>query len=159
MYNLRYWTPRAALMLSGVVVVGLGVAGFFADLGPEDAFVLDAEKRIILLVVGLVILWIGETWPSNWKQPATALLGIAFAVAGIVTLLLSGPDQRELAFTYVSRPWESIFYLAVGVANLAAALWPRPWRDYEWGTAWSSGLAGSPETPRHYAGEQPTPGR
>jgi hypothetical protein len=152
LYNFRYWTPRAALLLTGFVLLALPTRlGSF--LRPSGA--KSGRMRYLAPATGATALWMSEAWPSNWKRPAGGLLGIALLVAGLSGAVGGNTKSRWLPFIKRdSGRKEALLYAGLGAANIAAAWWPRPWRDYEWATGWSSGLTGTSEPPSRYSGER-----
>jgi hypothetical protein len=155
MYNLKYWTPRAALLVTGLVLLALPT--------PLGAFLRSSRKgeagggrlNYILPAAGLTAMWMSEAWPSNWKQPADGLLGVGLLLAGLPGVVAGGKKARKRKFLWgATDRKQSLVLAALGLANMAAAWWPRPWRDYEWATGWSSGLPGTPEPPEHYTGQR-----
>ncbi len=130
------WTPRRALMLGGGSLVGLGVLGFFVDWRAADPFYLDIEKQLMFIALGAFMWYVGEVWDSVWKRWVAGPLALVFVALGIVGLLL----EPDLGFTRLNAPWESLFFLAVGVWHAICEWYPRTFYDYEWATGVSSGL-------------------
>lgn len=53
-------TNRRALLVFGLLLAVVGVAGFFLGTKPGDAYHLDTSQSIFYIVLGLISLFAGE---------------------------------------------------------------------------------------------------
>ena len=129
-------TNRRCLLIFGALLTAAGVAGFFLGTGPSDLYHLDLGQSIAYLVLGVVSLYVGEVWNSEYKRVVLGLEGLFFLAIGVIGFLMSpfaGPaDSINLVIFTVQHPWENAAHLTIGVIFLATALYPRRFRDYSY---------------------------
>ena len=138
--NSLRWTPRRALMLTGLILMGFGAYGFFKEWGAADPMYLDLPKRLAYIVLGGFILYIGEVWSSPWKRYTAMGMAILMGAVGILTLAAGGGSEPNLGFTHLNRFWEAVLYLAAGGWHAVAVWYPRRHYEYEWATGVSTGI-------------------
>jgi hypothetical protein len=153
-YNFKYWSPRAALLVTGLILLVLPTR-LGAGLRSSKRDTSGKAMKYLVPATGVTALWMSEAWPSNWKQPAGGIIGIGLLAAGLSGL--QPENKRSPLPRFLGRPADkrqAMLLAVLGAANIAAAWWPRPWRDYEWATGWSSGLQGTSEPPSRYSGQR-----
>jgi hypothetical protein len=153
-YNLKYWSPRAALLITGLILLVVPTRLGSLLRSPKRGTGGSKAMRYIVPATGVTALWMSETWPSNWKQPAGGLIGIGLLAAGLSGI--QSENKKTPVLRFLNRSGDrkqALLFAVLGAANIVAAWWPRPWRDYEWATGWSSGLKGTSEPPSRYSGQ------
>ena len=127
-------TNRRALLAFGILLTAVGVAGFFVDSRPGDAYYLGTGQNIAYLIIGLASLQVGEVWSSEWKRAFLGLEGLFFLGVAIAGFAVSGSEGHNLGIFNVEHPWESVAHLLLGLIALGVVLYPRRFRDYSLGT-------------------------
>ena len=127
-------TNRRALLIFGLLLTVVGVAGFFLGTKPGDAFHLDTGQSIVYIVLGIASILAGEVWSSEWKRVFLGLEGVLFLVVSLAGFALSGAGDGNLGIFTVAHPWENVAHLLLGLLLLGVALYPRRFRDYSVGT-------------------------
>ena len=127
-------TNRRCLLSFGALLTVVGIAGFFIDTGPRDLYHLGIGQSIAYLIIGVASLYVGEVWNSEYKRVFLGIEGLFFLAIGVVGFLMSpfmgSADSINLGMFTVQHPWENAAHLTLGVIFLAAALYPRRFRDY-----------------------------
>ncbi len=135
-----WWMPRRALMAAGLGMVVMGALGFVFDWERADAVVyMNGAKSGVLLGLGVVLLWIGEAWSSQWKRTIAGVCVLGFIALGVVGVLFGADAPENLGFTHIANTWESTIWLGVGVWTAITVWWPRRFFDYEYASGTSSG--------------------
>ena len=127
-------TNRRALLGLGMLLTAVGVAGYFVDSRPGDAYYLDTGQNIAYLVIGLASLVVGEVWSSEWKRAFLGLEGLFFLGVAIAGFAVSGSEGHNLGIFNFEHPWENVAYMLLGLIALGVVLYPRRFRDYSLGT-------------------------
>ena len=131
-------TNRRCLLIFGLVLAVVGVAGFFVPSKAGDLYTMGVGQSIAYLVIGLASLYVGEVWNSEYKRIFAGVVGVFFlavAIAGFVFSFYT--DHRlgiDLGIFSVQHPWENIAHLVLGLIFAGTALYPRRFRDYSFGT-------------------------
>ena len=128
-------TNRRVLLIFGLVLAGLGVAGFFADTSPGDAYHLDNGQTIAYLVIGLASLLVGEVWSSESKRLFLGIVGIFFFGVAVAGFAVSGGQGKDIGIFSVEHPWENVVHLLLALVFLGSVLYPHRFRDYSHGTS------------------------
>ena len=127
-------TNRRALLIFGALLTVVGIIGFFVKGQPGDLYHMDLGQSIAYLVLGLVSLYVGEVWNSEYKRVFVGVEGAFFlviAIVGFILSALSGNAQAaNLGIFTVEYPWENAAHLTLGAIFLGTALYPRRFRDY-----------------------------
>ena len=127
-------TNRRALLSFGLLLAVVGVAGFFVDSKPGDAYHLDTGQNIAYLVMGLASLLVGEVWSSEWKRAFLGLEGLFLLGVAIAGFAISGGEGHNLGIFNVEHPWENVAHLLLGLLFLGVVFYPRRFREYSLGT-------------------------
>jgi len=127
-------TNRRALLIFGLLLTVVGVAGFFLGTKPGDAYHLDTSQSIFYIVLELTSLFAGEVWSSEWKRGFLGLEGLFFLVVGIAGFAFSFGSVSDLGIFTVAHPWENVAHLLLGLLFLGVVFYPRRFRDYFIGT-------------------------
>ncbi len=127
-------TSRRALLSFGLLVAAVGVAGFFVDSKPGDAYYLDTGQNIAYLIMGIASLVVGEIWTSEWKRAFLGIEGLFFLGVAIAGFAVSGGEGHSLGIFNAEHPWENVVHLLLGVVLLGVVFYPRRFRDYAYGS-------------------------
>ena len=133
-YYAKGLTPRRTLLIFGLLLAAVGVAGFFLDSSAGDGYHLDTGQNIAYLVVGLASLYVGEVWSSDSKRIFLGLAGVLFLGVAIAGFAIAGGDGHDLGIFDVENPWENVVHLLLGLLFLGVTFYPRRFRDYSYGT-------------------------
>ena len=131
-------TNRRCLLVFGALLTVVGIAGFFLGTSPRDLYHLELGQNIAYLVLGVLALYVGEVWNSEYKRVFLGLEGLFFLVIGAVGFVMSpfmgAAASVNLGIFTVQHPWENAAHLTLGVIFLATVLYPRRFRDYSYST-------------------------
>ena len=127
-------TVRRALLIFGLLLAAVGVAGFFLDSSAGDAYHLDTGQNIAYLVIGLASLYVGEVWSSDSKRVFLGVAGVLFLGVAIAGFAIAGGEGHDLGIFDVENPWENVAHLLLGLLFLGVVFYPRRFRDYSYGT-------------------------
>ena len=133
-YYAKGLTVRRALLIFGLLLATVGVAGFFLDSNAGDAYHLDTGQNIAYLIIGLASLYVGEVWSSDAKRIFLGLIGAVFLGVAIAGFAIAGGAGHDLGLFDVENPWENIVHLLLGLVFQAVVFYPRRFRDYSLGT-------------------------
>ena len=129
-------TNRRCLLIFGVILTVVGIAGFLIPSGPSDLYHLGAGQSIAYLIIGVLSLYVGEVWNSEYKRVFLGIEGLFFLAIGVVGFILAAVTPGEISINLgvftVQHPWENAAHLTLGVIFLATALYPRRFRDYSY---------------------------
>ena len=136
--SMRYskgLTSRRCLLIFGLVLTAVGIAGFFVDSQAGDLYDLGTGQSIAYLIMGLASLVVGEVWNSDWKRAFLGLEGLFFLIVGIAGFAIAGGSGHDLGIFNVENPWENVAHLLLGLIFLGTVLYPRRFRDYSFGSS------------------------
>ena len=133
-YYSKGLTIRRTLLIFGLLLTAVGVAGFFLDSSAGDAYHLDIGQNIAYLVIGLASLYVGEVWSSESKRFFLGAMGLFFLGVAIAGFAIAGGEGHDLGIFDVEHPWENVVHLLLGLLFLAVVFYPRRFRDYSIGT-------------------------
>ena len=127
-------TVRRTLLIFGLLLAAVGVAGFFMNTKAGDAFHLDTGQNITYLIIGLASLYVGEVWSSESKRIFLGIAGVLFLGVAIAGFAIAGGESHDLGIFDVQNPWENIVHVVLGLLFLSVVFYPRRFRDYSVGT-------------------------
>ena len=127
-------TTRRTLLIFGLVLAAVGVAGFFIDSQAGDAYHLDTGQNVAYLVIGLASLLVGEVWSSESKRIFLGAVGVFFLGVAIAGFAISGGEGHDLGIFNSEHPWENVVHLLLGLLFIGVVFYPRRFRDYSIGT-------------------------
>lgn len=114
----------------GLVFLACSLLGFMA-LGPvannsllNQYFSFDVNQNLVHLVLGLlslVIFWKGSTTVQRYTA---ALIGVLAIIATAYSIYRYDFPAPNALFVNISTPWESLFYLVIGLWALWVVLMP-----------------------------------
>lgn len=117
--------PKQFLLVGGVVLVVVGLAGFFGILGPTSeaslfgsAWWFDNGENWAHLILGVVALVVAYTLGADLQGWVTLLVGVVGVLVGLWGFVL-GADVPNFYGANLENPLDNILHLAVG----AWALW------------------------------------
>lgn len=128
-------TNRRCLLIFGLVLTAVGIAGFFVDSQAGDLYDLGTGQSIAYLIMGVASLLVGEVWNSDWKRAFLGLEGLFFLIVAIAGFAIAGGSGHDLGIFNVENPWENLAHLLLGLIFLGTALYPRRFRDYSFGSS------------------------
>lgn len=122
-------TPRQFLLLGGIILVVLGLAGMFV-LGPTAAssllgefFWLDSTENIIHLLLGAIALAAYYlVKDDNLVKWLVVLVGVLATLATVVGLLNAGNAVPNVGVANLENPSDTILHLVVAVWALWVGL-------------------------------------
>ena len=119
---LNRMNPKQFLMVGGVVLVVVGLAGFFGLIGPTaesslfgSGWWFDNTENWAHLVLGVAALAIAYTLGSSLQSLVTLLVGLLGVLVGLWSLL----GSTNFYGAHLENPADTLLHLAVG----AWALW------------------------------------
>ena len=127
-------TNRRYLLILGILMAAVGVAGFFLDTNASDLYHLETGQSVAYLVLGLVALLAGEVWTSSWKRALLGVEGALITGFGVTGFIAGGSETADLGIFTVGL-WENIAHVVFGAIALVTVFYPRKFRDYSYGTA------------------------
>ncbi len=117
------FTPKNFLLIGGVVLVLVGVLGFFL-IGPTEedsifgsAWWFDNAENYAHLVLGVVALIAAFALPAGSQKALVVIVGIVGILVG-----LYGFYSESLLGANLENPADNILHLVVGVWALASAM-------------------------------------
>ncbi len=129
-------TNRRCLLIFGAILTVVGIAGFFIPSTTSDLYHLGVGQSIAYLIIGVLSLYVGEVWNSEYKRVFLGIEGLFFLAIGVAGFILSplnpGAASINLGMFTVQHPWENAAHLTLGVIFLATVLYPRRFRDYSY---------------------------
>ena len=133
-YYAKGLTVRRTLLIFGLLLAAVGVAGFFLESSAGDAFHLDTGQNITYLIIGLASLYVGEVWSSESKRVFLGIVGVLFLGVAIAGFAIAGGVSHDLGIFDVQNPWENMVHVVLGLLFLGVVFYPRRFRDYSVGT-------------------------
>ena len=132
--------PKQFLMIGGVVLLVVGLAGFLGIIGPTpDASIFgpswyfDAGENWAHTILGIVALIAAFALPAALQGNITLLVGVVGLIVGVWGFLL--PNAAPNFFgANLENPLDNILHLAVGLWAILA------WRGAKNMTGSSSGM-------------------
>lgn len=114
--------PKQFLVVGGIVLVVVGLAGFFGVIGPTpesslfgETWWFDNAENWVHLVLGIAALVVAYALPMNLQAVVTLLVGVLGVLVGLWSLVV-GPDFYG---ANLEQHADTLLHLAVG----AWALW------------------------------------
>lgn len=114
--------PRQFLLLGGIILVVLGVAGFTV-LGPtpeqsmlHGAFYLDMAENVAHLLFGVVAL--GAYWGLKDEKLVKWLVlavGVVAALVAVIGFISSGNPMPNVGIANLENPLDNILHVVVAV--------------------------------------------
>ncbi len=119
---MNFGGPSTFLKVGGIVLVLLGLVGFFAFNTPNSVFWLDSGENWAHLVLGIVALIAAFALGEGMQKNLTVLVGLLGLVIGIWGFFLgSGPTGNFLGLVNLENPADNVLHLVVGVWALWSA--------------------------------------
>jgi len=114
--------PKQFLVIGGIVLLLVGVIGFFGIIGPTpeqsifgDAWWFDNGENWAHTILGVVALILAFAAPAMVQKWVVVLLGIIGVVIGIYSIFTSSFLGANL-----ENPADSILHLVIGIWALLA---------------------------------------
>lgn len=120
---LFYMNSRQFLQVSGLIIVVLGILGFFI-LGPSPGdsifgtnWWFDGVESWVFLVLGLIGIISAYTLIESYQVYLACILGIIFVLMGLYSL-----TGNQLLGANLEVPGDTLFNLAIGILGLWVSL-------------------------------------
>lgn len=126
---MNIFTPKGFLQVGGIVLLVVGVLGYFGIIGPTSDssifgtyWVFDNAENIAHVVLGIVaLLAVYFLKASNQQKWLVALVGILGVLFGIYSLFGPIPTGATFLGAALQNPTDTILHLVIGVWALVAA--------------------------------------
>lgn len=119
---MNFGGPSTFLKVGGIVLILLGLVGFFALNTPNSVFWLDSGENWAHLVLGIVALIAVFALGEGMQKNLAVLVGLLGLVTGIWGFFLgSGPTGNFLGLANLENPADNVLHLVVGVWALWSA--------------------------------------
>jgi uncharacterized membrane protein HdeD (DUF308 family) len=115
--------PRWLMMPAGLATLALGIVGLFHHAGEDGLVTLTTTKAAVFIAVGVMWFWMSLTWSYPVRRSLSRLFGWLLVVLGLAAIAVDNESS------FVNLPWESLLYVVLGLAYLAAGYYPRAF-DY-----------------------------
>ena len=113
--------PRQFLMIGGIVLLVVGLAGFLGIIGPTDsqsifgpAWYFDSGENWAHTILGIVALLVAFTMPANMQAAVTLLVGVVGLIVGLWGFVIPGGSPNFFGAN-LENPMDNILHLAVGL--------------------------------------------
>ena len=110
------------LQLSGLVLLGWGIAAWFMPWEEGDEFYTDVGYNVFYLSIGLLVLWIGTTWNPELRRIWTVFTGILFLAISVMGWAVVGRDDPNFWVVNFENPVDNLVHLGVGLAFFVGAM-------------------------------------
>ena len=115
--------PKQFLMIGGIILLLVGVVGFFGIIGPTaadsifgDAWWFDNGENWAHTILGVVALILAFALPAMAQKWVVVLLGIIGVLIGIYSIF-----TQSFLGANLENPADTILHLVIGVWALLAA--------------------------------------
>lgn len=116
--------PKQFLLAGGVVLVLVGLLGFFGVIGPTgeeslfgDAWWFDNAENWAHTVLGVVAVLAGLALGAEGQKPLVVVVGVVALLVGVY-----GMFKPDLLGANLENPADTILHLVVGLWALVAGL-------------------------------------
>lgn len=122
-------SPRGFLLYGGIILIVVGVLGFFGIIGPDsgssifgDFWWFDNAENIAHLVLGVVALVALYVFPGNLHKPLVLLVGAIGLLVGVYSLFFSEGGSAGFIGAMLQNPADTVLHLVVGVWGVWAGM-------------------------------------
>lgn len=126
---MNIFTPKGFLQVGGVILVLVGILGYFGIIGPTpeqslfgSAWYFDNGENIAHLVLGIVAL--GAAYmlkDANQQKWLVAIVGILGLLFGVYSLFGTIPDGVTFMGAVLQNPTDTVLHFVIGIWALIAA--------------------------------------
>src|SRR3989304_6744485 len=113
--------PKQFLTWGGIILVLLGIYGFFDADVQGSAFYLDAGENWAHLILGVVAIIAARSLSESAQRSLTLLVGVVAIVFAIWGVLVRGNPEPNLGVANLENPWDNLLHLVVGIWALWAS--------------------------------------
>ena len=118
--------PKQFLVIGGVVLIVVGLAGFLGIIGPTPqqsilgaSWYFDNAENWAHMILGVVALLVAFALPAGMQAGVTLLVGIVGLVVGLWGFLL--PDATPNFYgANLENPLDNILHIAIGIWAILA---------------------------------------
>ena len=121
--------PKQFLLIGGVVLAVVGLAGFFGIIGPTPERSLfgawwwfDGSENWAHLIIGVVALVAAYLLGDMWQKWLVLAVGVTGLLVGLWGFMVSGGTVPNFYGANLENPADNILHLAVGLWALWAAM-------------------------------------
>lgn len=118
---MNFGGPNTFLKVGGIVLVLLGLVGFFALNTPNTTFWLDSGENWAHIVLGVVALIAAFSFGEDMQKQLTVLVGVLGLVVGVWGFFLGSGSYNFFGLANLENPADNVLHLVVGVWALMAA--------------------------------------
>ncbi len=118
--------PHAFLKIGGLILVLMGVLGFFGAIGPTpeqsvfgNIWWFDNAENWAHLIVGIIAIIAAYAISANGQKTLTLVIGIVAVLLGLYSIL----GYTSFLGANLENPLDSILYILIGAWALVA--WKR----------------------------------
>lgn len=120
-------TPKQFLLIGGIVLVVVGLAGFAGVIGPTEdslfgpAWYFDNAENWAHLVLGIVGVLASFVLPGDLQRPLVMILGVVGVLVGLYSLFGPVTMGNNLLGAQLQNPADTILHVVVGIWALLAS--------------------------------------
>lgn len=113
--------PKQFLTWGGVILVLLGIYGFFDADAVGSAWYFDNGENYAHLLLGVVAIIAARSLSESAQRSLTLLVGVVAIVFAIWGFLVRGNPEPNLGVTNLENPLDNLLHLVVGIWALWAS--------------------------------------
>jgi hypothetical protein len=113
--------PKQFLTWGGVILVLLGIYGFFDADVPGSAFYLDSAENYAHLILGIVAIVAARSLSDSAQRSLTLVVGIVAIIFAVWGYVVAGRPEPNLGVTNLEHPADNLLHLVVGIWALVAS--------------------------------------
>ena len=118
----QFMNPKQFLQVGGVILLALGVIGYFMPNLLGDALWFDSAENVAHTVLGIVALVLAPLPLGSLKKWIVVLVGLVALFFGIMGFLAAGnPAPNFYGITNLENPLDNVVHIVVGIWALLAA--------------------------------------
>lgn len=117
-------TPKQFLLIGGIVLIVVGLLGFFGVIGPTagqsifgSTWWFDNGENWAHLIIGVVGVIAAYALPASGQKPLVMVLGVIGILVGLYSLVIS----HSFLGANLENPADSLLHLVVGAWALYAS--------------------------------------
>lgn len=121
--------PKQFLFIGGSVLVLVAVLGWVGIIGPTAeqsvfgaTWVFDTYENWANLIIGVVALLAGATFPSSAQKSLVMIVGLVALFFGIYSAFGPVYEGKEFMGAVLQNPTDTVFHLVIGVWALVASM-------------------------------------
>ena len=118
--------PKQFLIIGGIVLLVVGLVGFWGILGPTPAqsifgpsWYFDNGENWAHTILGIVALLVAVAMPAGMQAGVTLLVGAVALIVGLWGFLLPGATPNFYGAN-LENPLDNILHIAIGIWAILA---------------------------------------